>query len=87
MSLSRVRRQTIERLRALRLEVNRFGAQIDALIVDLEDGRRSTHPYDVEPVDAEVLADRLGVDLDPEPEGEIPDWVRQRMAAIIGERL
>jgi hypothetical protein len=87
MSLSRVRRDTIERLRALRLEVNRFGAQIDALIADLEDGRRSTHPYDAEPVDAELLAGRLGVDLDPEPEGEIPDWVRERMAAIIGERL
>lgn len=87
MSLSRVRRDTIDRLRALRLEVNRLAAQIDALVVDLEDGRRPPHPYDVEPNDPEALARRLGLDLDPEPDGEIPDWVRERMAAIIGERL
>ena len=87
MTLSRIRRDTIDRLRALRLEVNRFGAQIDALIADLEDGRRPPHPYDAEPTDPEVLARRLGLDLDPEPEGEIPDWVRERMASIIGERL
>jgi len=87
MTLSKLRRDTIERLRALQVEVNKMSAQIEALIADLESNRKATHPYDVEPLDVEAMAHRVGVELDPDPEGEIPDWVRERMAAMIGERL
>lgn len=80
------RTDVIDRLQRLREELSLLASEVERLARDL--GPTGTcRPYDVVPDTPEAIAERYGVNLDPDADAVVPEWVRERTAAILGERL
>lgn len=79
------RNQVIARLERIR---NTVKSDIDHLLADLRedepgDGKRTVRDYDMPTPLAEEIADRWGVDLAPDPDDEIPEWVLTRYGHLM----
>lgn len=75
------RDQVATHLDRLHSELGLIVGEVDRLRRALMD---TTRDYDQAPDEPHVIAERYGVDL--EVAGEIPDWVRERVDAMLGER-
>lgn len=80
------RKQTIAVLNAMRQDLYDLIRQINTTLRMLQGELVGPQrPYDAEPSDAEAIAAKHGIDLDPG--GEIPDAIAERIRQITGRPM